>query len=382
MTIPITEIHLNPENPRVIKDERFQKLVKSIKEFPEMLDLRPIVIDENNVVLGGNMRLKALQELGYKEVPVVHAKDLTEEQKKEFIIKDNVGYGEWDWDILANDWDPNQLEEWGLDIPGFQSVEEEGENENDIPEAPAISEKGDLYELNNHRLLCGDTCNISDIDRLMNGAKADLIFTDPPYDMEDRYSNLIISQAKDDCHVFIMNSDKMLIQNIKNNEQYFRKMFYVDFRQATLVSNNQPMTRVDPIAEFLKGKTSFNNLRDGFSTLIECAKIRNNNAEQNNGFSQAKRVELPETFILHYSKPNQLVCDFFGGAGSTLIAAEKNNRNAYLMEFEPKNVDIILKRWINYMTEHSKLLEVTRNGEKQDLNTLYNLLGISRLGNR
>ena len=115
----IVLIKPNPENPRVIKDEKYKKLVKSIQDFPEMLELRPIVIDENNVVLGGNMRLKALQELGYEDVPVVLAKDLTEEQKKEFIIKDNVGYGEWDWDTLASEWDSVQLEEWGLEIPNF-----------------------------------------------------------------------------------------------------------------------------------------------------------------------------------------------------------------------------------------------------------------------
>lgn len=119
----------NPENPRVIKDEKYKKLVKSIQDFPEMLELRPIVIDENNVVLGGNMRLRALQELGYKEVPIVRASSLTEAQKKEFIIKDNIGYGEWNWDTLANDWDPNDLDEWGLDIPNFESTEDPEEAE-------------------------------------------------------------------------------------------------------------------------------------------------------------------------------------------------------------------------------------------------------------
>lgn len=127
----ITDIKSNPENPRIIKDEKFRKLVKSIQDFPEMLELRPIVIDENNMVLGGNMRLKALQELGFKEVPVVHAKDLTEEQKKEFIIKDNVGYGELNWDTLANYWDPDKLEEWGLDVPSFESSEEEQQSDTD-----------------------------------------------------------------------------------------------------------------------------------------------------------------------------------------------------------------------------------------------------------
>lgn len=119
MKLKLSDIKPNPDNPRVIKDDKFKKLVKSIQEFPEMLELRPIVIDENNVVLGGNMRLRALQELKHKEVNVIYAKDLTPEQKREFIIKDNVGFGEWDWEQLANEWDAEQLEEWGLDVPIF-----------------------------------------------------------------------------------------------------------------------------------------------------------------------------------------------------------------------------------------------------------------------
>jgi hypothetical protein len=117
----INEIKPNPSNPRIIKDDKFKKLVKSIQDFPQMLELRPIVIDENNIVLGGNMRLKACIEAGLKDVPVKKAKELTEEQKKEFIVKDNVGYGDWDWDDLANNWDEQLLTEWGLDIPNFDS---------------------------------------------------------------------------------------------------------------------------------------------------------------------------------------------------------------------------------------------------------------------
>ena len=117
----INEIKPNPNNPRIIKDDKFKKLVKSIQDFPQMLELRPIVIDENNIVLGGNMRLKACKEAGLTDVPVIYAKDLTEEQKKEFIVKDNVGYGEWDWDDLANNWDEQLLTEWGLDIPNFDT---------------------------------------------------------------------------------------------------------------------------------------------------------------------------------------------------------------------------------------------------------------------
>lgn len=125
----INEIKPNPNNPRIIKDNKFKQLVKSIQDFPQMLELRPIVIDENNVVLGGNMRLKACIEAGLKDVPVKQAKDLTEEQKKEFIIKDNVGFGEWDWDDLANTWDVDKLEDWGLDMPFFENIEDEKNEE-------------------------------------------------------------------------------------------------------------------------------------------------------------------------------------------------------------------------------------------------------------
>jgi len=129
----LSKIKPNPNNPRIIKDDKFKKLVKSINDFPKMMALRPIVVDENFIVQGGNMRLKALQEIGFKDIPdewVKQVSDLNEDEKKQFIIKDNVGFGEWDWDDLANNWDAEQLTEWGLDIPNFepsQTVDIEGE---------------------------------------------------------------------------------------------------------------------------------------------------------------------------------------------------------------------------------------------------------------
>lgn len=116
MKLKINEIKLNPNNPRLIKDDKFKKLVKSIQEFPEMLDIRPIVVNKDMVILGGNMRFKACKEAGLKEIPVIIADNLTEEQEKEFLIKDNVSGGEWDWEILANEWNSDELEEWGLDV--------------------------------------------------------------------------------------------------------------------------------------------------------------------------------------------------------------------------------------------------------------------------
>jgi ParB-like chromosome segregation protein Spo0J len=127
--VKISEVKPNPKNPRIIKDGKFQKLVKSIQEFPDMLNKRPLVVftdvDNKYVVLGGNMRLKACKEIGLKEIPIIVAHEWTEEQKNEFLIKDNVGFGEWDWDQLANEWDAEKLDDWGLDIPIFKDDETE-----------------------------------------------------------------------------------------------------------------------------------------------------------------------------------------------------------------------------------------------------------------
>jgi hypothetical protein len=131
--VKLSEVKSNPNNPRIIKDDKFTKLVKSIKEFPKMLEIRPIVVNADMIVLGGNMRLKACKEAGLKEVPVIFANDLSEEEQKQFIIKDNVGFGEWDWDMIANEWDASEIQDWGFDIPGFDNVDDLGE-EFSLPE--------------------------------------------------------------------------------------------------------------------------------------------------------------------------------------------------------------------------------------------------------
>jgi hypothetical protein len=133
----LSKVKPNPNNPRIIKDDKFKKLVKSINDFPKMMALRPIVVDENFIVQGGNMRLKALQEIGFKDIPdewVKQVSDLNEDEKKQFIIKDNVGFGEWDWDDLANNWDAEQLTDWGLDIPNFVNDSDEFGTEFSLPD--------------------------------------------------------------------------------------------------------------------------------------------------------------------------------------------------------------------------------------------------------
>ena len=152
--VKISQVKTNPNNPRIIKNDKFKKLVKSIQEFPEMLKLRPIVVDQDMMVLGGNMRLKASKDAGLKEVWVEIAEGLTDEQKKEFIVKDNVGFGEWEWDMLANEWDSVQLAEWGLDV---------WENEDDIDTSDEFS------------LPDGDKSNLEQITYTLSSEQSNII---------------------------------------------------------------------------------------------------------------------------------------------------------------------------------------------------------------
>jgi hypothetical protein len=125
--VKIKDIKNNPNNPRIIKDDKFKKLVASIREFPKMLEIRPIVVNDDMIVLGGNMRLKAIKELGLTEAPVIKISDLTDEQQRQFIIKDNAGFGEWVWNMLANEWDVEDLDKWGLDLPLILNPEQFGD---------------------------------------------------------------------------------------------------------------------------------------------------------------------------------------------------------------------------------------------------------------
>ena len=164
--VKISKVKGNPSNPRIIKNDKFKKLVKSIKEFPEMLKLRPIVVDENMMVLGGNMRLKASKEAGLSEVWIDIAEGLTEEQKKEFIVKDNVGFGEWEWDILANEWDSVELAEWGLDV---------WQNEDDVEDIKEITE---FSESVNFIIKCNNLKQLEEMQTKLNTSASKLNYDD------------------------------------------------------------------------------------------------------------------------------------------------------------------------------------------------------------
>ena len=222
MRINIKDIIPNPANPRVIRDEQFRKLKQSLAQFPQMLEKRPIAVTKEGgkyIALGGNQRLRALLDLkqeigdadfeqrytagaaemetllGYfsKGVPVVDCTELTPMQQKRFIIADNVPFGEWDWEGLANEWDVEELADWGLNVPGWEPAPEEGDevSEEELDESAENAEEiqtdiklGDLFEIGPHRLLCGDSTSEADVSRLMNGRKADLAHNDPPYGMK------------------------------------------------------------------------------------------------------------------------------------------------------------------------------------------------------
>jgi len=181
----ISKLRKHPDNPRVIKDVKFHLLVKSIKEFPEMLEKRPLIVNNDLQVLGGNMRLRAAKSAGLKEIWIDEV-DWDKDQQSEFIIKDNSGFGEWDWDALANNWDVDDLNDWGLDLPPMFD-EPEVEAEEDYYEEPDNLKVdvvlGDLIEIGEHRLLCGDSTDIDQVAKLMNGQKADMVHTDPPYNI-------------------------------------------------------------------------------------------------------------------------------------------------------------------------------------------------------
>ena len=202
----LSEIKNNPNNPKFIKDDKFKKLVENIKSFPKMLKLRPIVIDNDNMILGGNMRFRALKELGYKEIPdewVKRADELTEDERKKFIILDNNDFGSWDFDSLANEWDYDELADLGLDLPELDvPVELDPEKENEVPESKKeiYSRTGDIFLIDGkHRVMCGDSKK--DLTQLMDGGLANLYFTDPPYAVDYSSKNAFLNNVDKGNHI-------------------------------------------------------------------------------------------------------------------------------------------------------------------------------------
>jgi DNA modification methylase len=357
----LKDIKLNPSNPRVIKDHKFKQLVKSIQDFPEMLSLRPIVVNKEHIVLGGNMRLRACQEAKLKEVPVLIADELTPEQQNEFVIKDNVGFGEWDFEMLANEWNIEELAEWGLDVPRIDMPAEEEEEEeiDDVETIETEIEVGDLLEIGEHRLLCGNSFNAEAVAQLMNKEKASFVFTDPPYDItsEDYCKN--IEAFTKDAHVFVMHDDKGIVNYLRKSQLEFMRFFVATFG-FTSPRGNDPYLSHILLSHEKNGKAMpHKNMHDGFSSIVKM-EYRGTLKEDETQHKHQKSTKFIQTFIEHYSEESAIVLDLFLGSGSTMLAAHKTKRKCFAMELEPKFCQLVIDR----MRKHEPTIEVKRNGKQ------------------
>jgi len=372
-TVKISEIKVNPNNPRLIKDDKFKKLVSSVKDFPEMLNIRPIVVNQDMIILGGNMRFKACKEAGLKEVPIIIT-DLTEEQQKEFLIKDNVSGGEWDWDILANEWDVNDLKDWGLDLPlGYDEVLEAEEDDFEVPEGGIETDivLGDLFEIGEHRLLCGDSTCSDTVAKLMDGKKADMVFTDPPYGM-----NLNTNYA--DIHKNHLGEAKNQNKIIGDDKDFNFLDFYALFEYvkeqfwwgADYYKNEIPKEgcflvwdktlgehkeRIGNEFEICWSKQTHKKIIDRIKWVGFIGIKKDDGKRQH---PSQKPIELCYRYLNDYSKEKNIIVDLFLGSGSTMVAAHQLKRKCYGMELDPKYCQVIIDR----MRKLDETLIIKRNG--------------------
>ena len=397
--VNIKEVIPNKSNPRIIRDSKFVKLVQSIKDFPQMLEIRPIVVDENNIILGGNMRFKACIEAGLKEVFIIKANDLTEEQKHEFIVKDNVGFGEWDWDILANEWDTDKLQDWGLDLPLDLSVEEleAEEDEFNVPDGGIETDivLGDLVEIGEHRLLCGDSADSDSVAKLMNGEKATLSFTSPPYNAgksemlsgnthttDNKYNEYNDNQKQSDyldlligftnnallfseyliCNIQSLAGNKIaLIEYLNEYKNNFIDVAIWDKGHGAPAMAENVLTSAWEYMFFISSKENASraipnaNFRGTVPNIYRGAPNRNN--EFSNVHAATFPIDLPE-WALQFTKEKNIILDQFLGTGTTMVASHQLKRKCYGMELDPKYCQVIIDR----MKKLDPSLEIKRNG--------------------
>ena len=402
----LSDIKANPSNPRLIRDDKFKKLVTSLREFPEMMEKRPMVCvtdtDGKLYPLGGNMRLKALQELKYKEIPdtwVMLADEWTEEKRQEFTIKDNVGFGEWDWDVLKTEWDVEELSDWGLDIPEFEiepEVLEAKEDDFDVPEGGIETDivLGDLFEIGEHRLLCGDSTDSDQVAKLMNGEKADMVFTDPPYRQEGHIeaaeseakqqknsirkstteiSPSLVKHAKKlkglldfepkDFIQTLLTLNPLCVYIFCNKSLVKEYLNYFEGYNYTILVWKKPTVSPFYVADYLadveyllyfnKAGKKWNNKNDfaNYSRVLE--------AKQEKGdHPTIKPISIIKPAIQNNSDKNDLILDLFLGSGSTMVASHQLKRKCYGMELDPKYCQVIVDR----MRKLDPSLVIKRNG--------------------
>lgn len=391
-TISIDLVKANPSNPRTIKKDKYALLVKSIKDFPQMLDIRPIVVDSKGVVLGGNMRLLAAKEAGLNKIPVIKAADLTKDQIKEFIIKDNVGFGEWDWDALSNEWDVEKLEEWGLDIPGFANVNDAEEDGFEMPESVDTDIIiGDIYEIGEHRLLCGSSTDADAVSKLLNGKEPYLMVTDPPYGVN--YDPMWrASQATKGFGSKVKAKGKVLNDDKADWTEAWAlspsKVAYVwhGGKHAGAVSDSLARCDFEIRSQIIWVKPSLTFSRGDYHWQHEPCWYAVKKGSKGNwaggrkqtttwhiaGINPAGRSQDIKDVVVGHGTQKPIECmaraianhdgdvhDPFCGSGSTMVAAHQLKRKCYGMGLDPKYCQVIVDR----MLKLDPALTVKKNGK-------------------
>jgi DNA modification methylase len=395
--IPISSIKLNPNNPRLVKDDKFKKLVKSIQDFPQMLNIRPIVVNDDMIVLGGNMRLKACKEAGLKEVPVIKAGDLTEEQQREFIIKDNVGFGEWDWEMIANEWDAEQVTDWGLDIPDFTpNVLEAEEDDFEIPDTITTDiVLGDLFEIGQHRLLCGSSTEADAVAKLFYGCKPVLMITDPPYGVsydpnwrkehnetkgfaaKTVQTGKVLNDDQADWTAayslftgdvaYVWHGGKHSAEVAKNLQDCGFEIAYqiIWNKMHGVFGRGDYHWQHEPCWYAVRKGSKHNWQGSRKETTVWDIKGFNPNGsdlakrEEKTGHGTQKPVECMARPIRNNTFERQTVYDPFLGSGTSMVAAHQLNRMCLGMELNPSYVQIT----INRLLKLDPSLEIKRNGQ-------------------
>jgi len=373
----INDLKAYDKNPRNNANS-IDKVADSISEFGFR---QPIVVDEDMIVLAGHTRLLASKQLGLKKVPVHIADGLTNAQKKAYRIMDNKSAedSEWDQDLLSLEIKDLIQDNYDLNMTGFtpeqldalsvltESVLEGETDEDDIPEIPKEpkSKLGDIYELGHHRLMCGDSISIDDVDKLMNGKKADMVFTDPPYgidyqDIKKNHKKIAgdesLSNVKDLLSlVLVLDIPLYLCCNWKCFSAFEEAMHEAGkYPKSCIVWDKK--VRVQNLDKFYKrhefilyhGEFGGQKTLDGDVWVCD--------REVRKDHPTAKPVELCERAIRYSSENGNIVLDLFGGSGATLIAAEKSARKCYMMELDPIYVDVIIQRWENFTGKKAKLI--------------------------
>lgn len=366
----VSKLKKNPGNPRQIKGEKLELLKKSVGSFQKMMELRPMIVDEDFVVLGGNMRLAAIKALGLKEIPdtwVRQVTDLTDDEKKEFIIKDNNSFGEYDWDAIANEWSDLPLADWGLDVPGFEAIDEpegDADAEPQIDKAAELNKKwkvksGDLWQIGEHRLLCGDSKSEWDIQKF---GKVDfcLCLTDPPYgqnqegvthdDPEGLHELIELSTAAipiTNGLIVAFQSPRtfpVMLDAVRANGYHFERMLWLyKAAQCTFPWRGWILTS-ESILVASKGDAQWQEVHPFSHDCYYLSEVSGELAPDSGWHGSVKPLTVVKDLLSRTSPVGGNVYEPFAGSGTTLVACQNLNRKCYAIEISENYCAVILER--------------------------------------